>query len=435
MGSNTLNFSNATSASVIDLTAGTTTGFSTDTISNFGKVVGSNYGDTITGSTGSDSIVGGSSNNYFYATTGADTLNGGVGGTNTINFSNATAAVTVNLTTGTASGYGTDTLSNFTKIVGSSHGDTLTGSTGNDSITGGSGSDLFKATTGSDTYVGGGGTDTLSYTSLSGSVTLHLDTSSSTDFQSGVDSFSGFTTYVGTNHNDTIIGSTGNDSVLGGSGNNLFYASTGADTLNGGVGGTNTVDFVNATSAVTVNLTAGTASGYGTDTLSNFTNVIGSTHGDTITGSTGNDSIVGGSGNNLIYATLGADTLNGGVGGINTVDFVNATSALTINLSAGTASGWGVDTLSNFQKVIGSNFGDTITGSTGNDSITGGTGNNYFYATSGTDTLNGGTGGVNTPDFLSSNQCIDYQFDDGYDTRFCNGYDQQLYKCNHFKFW
>ena len=95
--------------------------------------------------------------------------------------------------------------------------------------------------------------------------------------------------------------------MLGGSGNNLFYASTGADTLNGGVGGTtNTVDFVNATSAVTINLTAGTASGFGTDTLCNFQNVIGSTHGDTITGSTGNDSIVGGSGNNLIYATLGA---------------------------------------------------------------------------------------------------------------------------------
>ena len=146
--------------------------------------------------------------------------------------------------------------------------------------------------TGSDTYTGGGGTDTLSYAGLAGSVTCIWIQRVQRITQGGVDTFSSFTSYVGTNHNDTIYGSTGNDSVLGGSGNNLFYASTGADTLNGGVGGTNTIDFVNATSAVTVNLTAGTVSGFGTDTLSNFTNIIGSTHGDTLTGTAGNDSIV-----------------------------------------------------------------------------------------------------------------------------------------------
>ena len=189
-------------------------------------------------------------------------MNGGAGGTNTVSFVNATTAVTINLTAGTASGWGTDTISNFQNVIGSNNGDTISGSTGNDSITGGTGSDLIFATRGSDTYAGGGGTDTLSYTNLPGYMTLHLDTSSSTDYQGGVDSFSGFTSYVGTSHNDTIYGSTGNDSVLGGSGNNLFYASTGADTLNGGVGGTNTINFSLATAAVTVNLTTGTASGW-----------------------------------------------------------------------------------------------------------------------------------------------------------------------------
>ena len=54
----------------------------------------------------------------------------------------------------------------------------------------------------------------------------------------------------------------------------LFYPSLGVDTLNGGVGGTNTINFSLATAAVTVNLTAGTASGWGTDALSNYGDVI-----------------------------------------------------------------------------------------------------------------------------------------------------------------
>ena len=77
----------------------------------------------------------------------------------------------------------------------------------------------------------------------------------------------------------------------------------------------------------------------------------------------------------------GADTLDGGAG-INTLDFSAATSASTINLASGT-TGYVTDTISNFTKFIGSNYGDTITGTTGSDSITGGTGADYIYATTG----------------------------------------------------
>ena len=358
-----------------------------------------------------------------------DTLNGGTGGTNTINFSNATSAVTVNLSAGTASGWGTDTLSNFQAIIGSNHGDTLTGTTGNDSITGGTGSDLIYATLGSDTYTGGGGAgvDTLSYANMGGGVTLHLDTSTALDGSGGTESFSGFATYVGSNHGDTIYGSTGNDTVLGGSGNNMFYASTGADTLNGGVGGTNTFNLSLATAAMTVNLGAGTASGFGTDTLSNFQDIIGSSHGDTLTGTTGNDSITGGSGTDHIYATTGFDTLNGGTG-TNTLDFSNATTGTIINLTTGVTTGWAQDRLSNFTVLIGSNQGDTITGSAGNDSITGGSGNNYFYATAGSDTLNGGVGGTNTLDFSNATSASVDQPDSRHDNRFCDRRAQQFHE-------
>jgi Ca2+-binding RTX toxin-like protein len=399
-GTDTLSYANIGTAVTLHLDTGASTdaGGNSGTFSGITRFVGSNHNDTIYGSTGNDSVLGGSGNNLFYASLGADTLNGGVGGVNTINFSNATATVAVNLAAGTASGWGTDTLSNFQNVVGSDHGDIITGSIGNNSITGGTGSDLLYVTGGNDTFVGGGGTDTLSYANIGSSVTLHLDTGTSTDTASDSAAFSGITSFVGSNHNDTIFGSTGNDSVLGGSGNNVFFASLGADTLNGGVGGTNTINFSSATGALTVDLTAGTASGWGTDTLSNFTKVVGSNFGDTITGSTGSDSITGGSGNDLIFATLGSDTLRGG-GGTNTLSFVNATSASTINLTTGATTGYATDTVSNFTKLIGSNFGDTITGSTGNDSVTGGAGNDLFYATGGNDTI----AGVSGTDTLSFN--------------------------------
>ena len=75
------------------------------------------------------------------------------------------------------------------------------------------------------------------------------------------------------------------------------------------VGGTNTIDFSNASSAVNVNLTAGTTSGWNTDTISNFTKVVASSKGDTITGTAGADSIVSGAGNDSISAGAGNDTV------------------------------------------------------------------------------------------------------------------------------
>ena len=54
-------------------------------------------------------------------------------------------------------------------------------------------------------------------------------------------------------------------------------------------------------------------------------------------------SITGGS-RAQIYSMqrLGTDTLNGG-GGTNTISFINAASAVNINLTSGTTSGWVTD--------------------------------------------------------------------------------------------
>jgi Ca2+-binding RTX toxin-like protein len=410
---NTIDFANETVGAIVNLTLGTASGFGADTLSNFNRFIGGDHGDTVTGTTSNDTLTGGQGADMFYATLGSDSINGGLGTpSNTINFANAgTHQVVVNLGSGTATGFGTDTLTNIQNVIGTNNGDTITGSTASNSIQGGTGNDIFYASLGNDTYGGGGGSDTLSYSTLGGGITLDIAHGTSTDGANDTDSFNSITTFIGTDFGDKIFGSTGNDSVQGGAGTNIFYASLGSDTFNGGTGGSNTIDFVLASNAVYVDLGQGTATGWGTDTFTNFQRIIGSNFGDTLNGSANADSITGGTGSDLIYATLGGDTLNGGTGaGINTVDFAHASNGVVINLTNNVASGWGVDTISNFQNVIGSGFGDTITGSTGNNSIRGGAGSDIFYATAGSDTITGG-GGTDTLSFSGMASAVTLHLD------------------------
>lgn len=99
----------------------------------------------------------------------------------------------------------------------------------------------------------------------------------------------------------------------------------------------------------------------------------------------------------------GNDTIAGHVTGTrDTVWYGDATSAVTVNLAFGTATGGGgSDKLYYIEHVNGSNFGDTITGSAqhnalfgglGNDTILGGAGTDDVHGGKGHDTLNGGPG-------------------------------------------
>ncbi|WP_352584151.1 type I secretion C-terminal target domain-containing protein, partial [Mesorhizobium sp. M0088] len=105
----------------------------------------------------------------------------------------------------------------------------------------------------------------------------------------------------------------------------VIAASSGADTLNGGTGPGDTVDYSNASGAVTINLSTQTVSGAGAsgDTISNFENAIGSHFADTLTahntgsalwGGGGDDTLIGGNGNDLLIGGAGHDTMTGGIG-------------------------------------------------------------------------------------------------------------------------
>ena len=117
---------------------------------------------------------------------------------------------------------------------------------------------------------------------------------------------------------------------------------------------------------------------------------------DVLNGGEGNDILTAGGGDDTVIASVGNDIYVGG-SGFDTLDFSHATAGLVIDMSKGTATSAGTATgfntsFDSFEKVIGTNFADTITGSKDADVIDGGRGNDTIRSMAGADTLTGGEG-------------------------------------------
>jgi Ca2+-binding RTX toxin-like protein len=308
--------------------------------------------DIIAGGNGSDIILGGNGSDDLAGGAGNDVLNGG-SGVDTADYSDTTTGVVVDLTAGTATGDGTDSLSAVENAVGGSGNDALVasdttgseldGGAGADTLTGGAVTDVLYGGDGNDVLNGGSGVDTADYSDTTTGVVVDLTAGTATG--DGTDSLSAIENAVGGSGNDTLVASNTTGSELDGG--------AGADTLTGG--------------AVTDVL-------YGGD------------GDDTVNAAAGNDLIIGGDG-------AGDDRYNGGAG-IDTVKYTSATAAITVNLSTtttgtatstagGDAAHIGTDTLTGIENIIAGNFNDTLTGSSANNALTG---------EGGSDTINGGAG-------------------------------------------
>jgi Ca2+-binding RTX toxin-like protein len=223
-------------------------------------------------------------------------------------------------------------------------------------------------------------------------------------------------TITGTAGADTLTGTAGNDSICGLGGDDIIKGQGGNDTINGGAG-FDTVSYLDATTGVIANLTTGTATGQGTDTLRELESITGSPHSDKLDGDAGsnvlrgvggtdgvwgqagNDQVYGGDGADTVGPGTGDDTADGGIGG-DTAHFAKA-AAVSVDLTVGTASGEGADTLAAFENVTGSSGADTLRGGTGinllqgnggNDTLLGFGGNDKLYGAAGNDSLTGGDG-------------------------------------------
>ena len=217
-------------------------------------------------------------------------------------------------------------------------------------------------------------------------------------------------------------------SIKGGAGNDLIDGGNGLDR----------VEYLEATAAVVVNLSAGTASGGGgLDTLrgieivegSSFNDIIsGDSRDNTLRGGDGSDNLFGNDGDDEIGGKLGADRLFGEGGndvlseidGGNLLDggagqdqayFQGANTWLDVDLAAGTCSLGGVaNTLVDIEDIKGANganyllgigianrldgyqFDDFMDGRGERTCLLGQGGNDLLYGAGGADHLEGGVG-------------------------------------------
>jgi Ca2+-binding RTX toxin-like protein len=369
-GIDTLSYASASAAVKLNLgltTAQATGGSGTDTITNFENLVGSAFNDTVSGTAGNNLLEGGA-------------------GSDTLSYATAVSGVTLDLALTTAQatgGAGTDTVSSFENLVGSSFNDTLTGNASANVIDGGGGSDLLD---------GGSGTDTLSYASASGGVAVNLGlTTAQVTGGSGTDSITNFENLTGSGYDDILTGNAGNNTLTGGAGADLLDGGVGSDLVDGGTG-VDTLTYQSATGGVTLSLaltTAQATGGSGSDTVKNVENLLGSAFNDTLTGT---------SGSNVLDGGAGSDVLDGGTG-TDTLSYASAGSSIKLSLALTTAQvtgGSGSDTVKSFENLRGSGFNDTLTGSSGSNVIDGGAGSDVLDGGSGTDTLSyqSASGGV-----------------------------------------
>ncbi|SDH36793.1 VCBS domain-containing protein [Variovorax sp. OV700] len=342
------------SSTLVTLSASSLLGNDTDidglalTITSVGSAVGIS-GLTLDAANGTISFTSGSTAG---ATAGSFqyTVSDGAGGTST-----ATATIDVRAV---SSGNGAETIDLSTS--GTYQASFIDGRGGADNLTGGTGGDVF---------IGGSG--------------------------------SGADTLLGSSGNDLLIGGDGNDTLSGGAGNDVLRGGIGnGDTMDGGAGSEDLLDFSDGTlavnftlvqSAASTGIANGTAGLGNNDTYQNIEGVIGTGLADTLTGSASNDIIRGGAGN---------DTLDGAGGAGDLLDFSDGTAGLTFTLTQSSsttsfnasAAGLGTDSYKNFEGVIGTTFADTITGSALNDQLRGGGGNDVINGLAGDDRIAGGTG-------------------------------------------
>jgi Ca2+-binding RTX toxin-like protein len=233
-------------------------------------------------------------------------------------------------------------------IVGTPRADIIKGTAKRDVIVGLGGGDVIKGLGGNDFICGFGGNDKI----------------------------------IGGSGADVLSGDAGNDSLSGGSGNDFLLGRGGDDTLTGG-DGFDLASFFTSPGPVTANLTLGTSTGEGSDKLVSISDLEGSKFDDTLTGD---------SGENFFYPGQGNDAIDGGDGLTDRVIYFSAPGPVSVDLSVGSATGEGTDTLTNIEQAEGSNLDDTITGNTGANVLIGAGGNDTINGSDGDDTLQGGDG-------------------------------------------
>ncbi len=399
-GTNTVDYSGNSANLIVNLVTNANAGGTAvgDKLYNIQQVIGGSGDDTLTGNaTTTTTLLGGAGNDTLMGGSAGDSFDGG-SGSNWLSYANATAGVTVNLSSGaTGGGAAGDTITNIQNVIGSGYADTLTaiatgstllGGAGNDTLIGGAGNDTLDGGAGADVMDGGGGVNVVTYAS-SNAITIDLANAGvhgSGDAQG--DTYANISTITATNGVDTFIGGT----------------AAGSATMDGGVG-SDWIDYEYVGTGATVNLNNSALNGgaAANDKLVQIENIIGSGYNDVLTGSSNlSSTLMGGAGNDTMAGGSAADSFDGG-SGIDTVTYNASVLTVTIDQTAGVGGThhWAGDAYGDLyttvETIIASTNADTFIGGTASGSafMDGNTGSDwvsYAYAASGaTLTLNATT--------------------------------------------
>jgi Ca2+-binding RTX toxin-like protein len=225
----------------------------------------------------------------------------------------------------------------------------------------------------------------------------------------GNDTFNGFANgeeIRGENGDDLIFGNGGADGLYGANGNDTVHGGDAADVIYGdhgefyndplegddvlyGYGGTDLM-----------------FGGHGNDTIFGGSGEQGALNGDwgddlIVGGSTISDQIYGGDGDDTVEGGPGGDFLRGGANGAvgDTLSFsqfvaTSGSQGITVNLGilAVQDTGAGLDSIADFENVLGSAHDDTITGDGAANVLSGGGGDDSLDGSAGDDSLLGGSG-------------------------------------------
>jgi Ca2+-binding RTX toxin-like protein len=376
----------------------------TDTLTEIEEVRGSDSNDTMTGDTTNATA------DTFYGGAGKDTLEGGAGDDN-------------------LSGEAGDDIFKATGIQD-----------GADTIDGGAnGSDTvdYSAITDSDNNSAEGGLKITLNDTLAADFDLDADEDGTFSNDDNNDTITNVENVTGTQNDDEITGDDKDNTLKGEGGDDTLVGGKGNDTLDGGTtnetdGDWVDYDYLTEQSVVTVDgvdtkakgvavnigdtdkfgvtkesaKDINTGSEVGSDSITNIENIKGSKNDDTLIGSSGDNTLDGGAGRDTLSGGDGDDFLQGG-DGIDIADYSDATEDLTVNIADGDnkfiSTSQGSDSFRNIEGVIGGSGNDTLEGSTGANELKGSGGDDTllgYGASTGTDILDGGTEG-DLGDFVS----------------------------------
>ena len=344
--------------------------------------------ENLTGGSGDDQLVGDDADNVFTDTGGADTYVGN-GGSDTVDYSRRTAAVTASLAVpvpqNTGAG-GLDTLIAIENLIGTAFNDTLTGDVNANRLVGGAGVNFLTGGGGDDRLVGGDQADLL-YGDLGG-------VASEADGADVLTGGAGRDVLIGGGGNDTLDGGEGNDVLIQGGGTGfrgsrsvtptgLAVIPGGDDVIDGGAGeDVAYLDYQDRTLSVAVDIhdpaavSAINVGGVAAGSITGVEQVVfrGGSGDDVVYGGATFDALVGNDGDDVLDGGAGDDQLDGGAGndriigglGRDFLVYASATSGITLDLrieGPQDTGGSGVDTVTGVEDLAGSSFSDRLTGS------------------------------------------------------------------------